>query len=77
MRTRGFRGPAAGTLPLVVLLRGATGAPAAPRAGERYDGRSATGQRIFLSVSANAARVSHYAFTVRTNCTDEIGRAHV
>jgi len=71
MRTQGFRGPAAGTLALVLLLLvGVPGALAAPRAGERYDGKSATGQRIFLSVSDSAARVSSYIFMVRTDCTD-------
>ena len=55
---------------LVGLLMAAPGAPAAPRAGERYDGRSASGQRISLSVSDDAARLARYAFVVSTSCSD-------
>ena len=55
---------------LVGLLMAAPGALAAPRAGERYDGRSASGQRISLSVSDDAARLARYAFVVSTSCSD-------
>lgn len=77
MRTRGFRGAAAATLALVPVLIAAPAAPAAPRAAERYDGKSATGQRIYLTVSADATRVSRYGFVVRTACTDGKRRAQV
>lgn len=70
MRERGFRGAAAGALALVLLLVSAPGALAGPRAGERYDGKSASGQRIFLTVSSDAARLARYAFSVTTTCTD-------
>ena len=70
MRTRGFRGAAAGALALFPLLICTPGALAGPRAGERYDGKSATGQRIFLSVSSSGARLARYSFSVRTTCTD-------
>ena len=70
MRTRRFRGPAAGTLALVLLLTGLPAAQAAPRSGERYDGQSATGQRIFLTVSADGGRLARYAFVVKNSCTD-------
>ena len=53
-----------------MLLAGAPGASAAPRAGERYDGKSVTGQRIFLSVSEDAGRLERYTFAVNTDCTD-------
>ncbi len=75
MRTRGFRGAAAAALALVPVLIAAPAARAAPRAAERYDGKSATGQRIFLTVSADATRLSRYGFTVRSTCTD--GRRRV
>jgi hypothetical protein len=45
-------------------------ASAAPRPGERYDGRSATGQRVFLTVRADGSRLERYTFVVRTRCTD-------
>jgi hypothetical protein len=70
MRTRGFRGAAAGALAPFLLLICTPGALAGPQAGERYDGKSATGQRIFLSVSSNGARLARYSFSVRTTCTD-------
>ncbi len=74
MRERGFRGAAAGALALVLLLVSAPGALAGPRAGERYDGKSASGQRIFLTVSSDAARLARYAFSVTTTCTDSTRR---
>ena len=43
---------------------------AGPRPGERYDGRSATGQRVYLSVRADASRLERFALIVRTRCTD-------
>lgn len=53
-----------------MLLIGPPAALAAPLPGERYDGKSATGQRMFLTVSADGGRLDRYAFVVRTNCTD-------
>jgi hypothetical protein len=52
------------------MLAAAPSASAGPRPGERYDGRSATGQRSFLSVSEDGTRVHRYAFIVQTRCTD-------
>jgi hypothetical protein len=43
---------------------------AGPRPGERYDGRSATGQRVYLSVRADGSRLERYGFFVRTRCSD-------
>jgi hypothetical protein len=43
---------------------------AGPRPGERYDGRSATGQRVYLSVRADGSRLERYSFVVRTRCSD-------
>src|ERR671915_1964202 len=48
---------------------------AGPRPGERYDGRSATGQRVYLSVRADGSRLERYSFVVRTRCSD--GRRRV
>ena len=70
MRERSFRGAAAGVLALVLLLVSAPGALGGPRAGERYDGKTAGGKRIYLSVSTDATRVARYAFAVETSCTD-------
>lgn len=70
MRGRGFRGSATGAGALFLLLLGAPGALAGPRPGERYDGKSATGQRIFVSVSDDGGRLDRYTFAVNTNCTD-------
>src|SRR5215210_6202333 len=70
MGGRGVRGSATGALALVVLLMGAPGALAGPRPGERYDGKSATGQRIFVSVSDDGGSVDRYTFAVNTSCTD-------
>jgi hypothetical protein len=55
---------------VAICLLGAPAALAGPRAGERYDGRSATGQRIYLSVHANGSRLSRYTFIVETRCSD-------
>jgi hypothetical protein len=70
MRGRGARGSAAAAVALFLMLAVAPAALAAPRAGERYDGKSATGQRIFLSVSDDGRRLDRYTFAVSTNCTD-------
>jgi hypothetical protein len=43
---------------------------AGPRPGERYDGRNATGQRVYLSVRADGTRLERYSFVVRTRCSD-------
>ena len=53
-----------------ICLLCATPALGAPRPGERYDGRSATGQRVYLSVRADGSRLERYGFVVRTRCTD-------
>jgi len=55
---------------LATMLAAAPGAAAGPRAGERYDGRSATGQRSFLSVRPDGTRLGRYTFLVLTRCTD-------
>jgi hypothetical protein len=55
---------------VAICLMGTPAALAGPRAGERYDGRSATGQRIYLSVHANGRRLSRYTFIVTTRCSD-------
>jgi hypothetical protein len=70
MLRRGVRGPATGAVALVLLSSSAPAAFAAPRPGERYDGKSATGQRIFVSVSDDGGRLDRYTFAVNTNCTD-------
>jgi hypothetical protein len=59
----------AGTAALALLLL-APPAAAGPRPGERYDGRSATGQRIYLTVRADGTRLERYTFQVQTRCTD-------
>src|ERR671914_504225 len=43
---------------------------AGPRLGERYDGRNASGQRVYLSVRADGSRLERYSFVVRTRCSD-------
>jgi hypothetical protein len=60
----------AGALAFLGSLAAAPGAMAGPRAGERYDGKSATGQRIFLSVAGDGSRLEEYTFAVTTTCTD-------
>jgi hypothetical protein len=64
-----------GAVALAAMLLLAPPALAGPRPGERYDGRSATGQRIYLSVRADGSRLESYAFVVGTRCTD--GRQRV
>jgi hypothetical protein len=63
-------GSAAGAVWLAMCLVAAPAAPAGPRPGERYDGRSATGQRIFLSVRPDGTRLHRYTFVVATRCSD-------
>jgi len=53
-----------------ICLLAATPASAGPRPGERYDGRSATGQRVYLTVRADGSRLERYTFTVGTRCSD-------
>src|SRR5918992_882175 len=60
----------AGAATLAALLLLVPPAVAGPRPGERYDGRSATGQRVYLSVRGDGTRLERYAFVVRTRCTD-------
>lgn len=60
----------AGVAVTSICLVGAPSALAGPRPGERYDGRSATGQRIHLSVRASGSRLDRYTFAVRTRCSD-------
>ena len=38
--------------------------------GQRYDGKSGTGDRIFLRATGGGARLSTYRFVVRTRCGD-------
>jgi hypothetical protein len=70
MRGRGARGSAAAAVALFLMLAVAPATLSAPRPGERYDGKSATGQRIFLTVSDDGGRLDRYTFAVNTNCTD-------
>jgi hypothetical protein len=58
-----------------ICLLGAAPALAGPRAGERYDGRSATGQLIDLTVHPDGTRLQRYSFQVETRCSD--GRRRV
>jgi hypothetical protein len=60
----------AGTAALAICLLLAPPALAGPRPGERYDGRSATGQRVYLSVRADGSRLERFSFVVRTRCSD-------
>jgi hypothetical protein len=55
---------------LAVCLVAAPAASAGPRPGERYDGRSGTGQRIFLSVRPDGTRLHRYTLVVLTRCSD-------
>jgi hypothetical protein len=70
MASRAPRACLAGAATLAAVLLLAPPALAGPRPGERYDGRSATGQRIFLTVRADGARLERYTFQVRTRCSD-------
>jgi hypothetical protein len=65
----------AGVAVAAICLLGAPPALAGPRAGERYDGRSATGQLVDLTVHANGTRLERYSFQVETGCSD--GRRRV
>jgi hypothetical protein len=60
----------AGAAGLAICLLLAPPAVAGPRPGERYDGRSATGQRVYLTVRADGSRLERYSFVVRTRCSD-------
>jgi hypothetical protein len=64
------RAGAVGAAAIAIGLLCAPMAMAGPRPGERYDGRSATGQRVYLSVRADGTRLERYALVVRTRCTD-------
>jgi hypothetical protein len=55
---------------LAAVLLLAPPALAGPRPGERYDGRSATGNRIMLTVRSDGSRLHRYFFGVRYRCTD-------
>jgi hypothetical protein len=61
---------AGGAVWLAICLMAAPAAQAGPRPGERYDGRSGTGQRIFLSVRPDGTRLNRYVLEVRTRCSD-------
>jgi hypothetical protein len=58
------------TAALAAVLLLAPPALAGPRPGERYDGRSATGNRIMLTVRSDGSRLHRYFFGVRFRCTD-------
>jgi hypothetical protein len=60
----------AGTAALAAVLLLTPPALAGPRPGERYDGRSATGQLIYLTVRADGTHLERYTFQVQTRCTD-------
>jgi hypothetical protein len=48
----------------------APAATAGPRPGERYDGRSATGNRGMVTVSSDGSRLQRYFLGARMRCTD-------
>lgn len=60
----------AGVAALAICLLLAPPVLAGPRPGERYDGRSATGQRVYLSVRADGSRLERFTFLVTTRCSD-------
>jgi hypothetical protein len=64
------RAGAVGAAMVAIGLLWAPVATAGPRPGERYDGRSATGNRIMLSVRSDGSRLRRYFFGVRSRCTD-------
>jgi hypothetical protein len=70
MASRALSACLAGAAALAALLLLAPPALAGPHPGERYDGRSATGQRVYLSVRADGSRLERYTFVVTTRCTD-------
>jgi hypothetical protein len=61
---------AVGATVIAISLLCAPVAAAGPRPGERYDGRSATGNRIMLTVRSDGSRLHRYFFGVRIRCTD-------
>lgn len=67
---RRARALTAALLALAGMLIAPAGAQAAPRPGERYDGKSATGQRIHLTVSADASRLERYILLVDGPCSN-------
>ena len=58
-----------------VMLAAAPSSLAGARPGERYDGTSATGQRVYLTVSKDGTRLRRYVFLVKASCSD--GRRRV
>jgi hypothetical protein len=64
------RAAAVGATLIASCLLCAPAAMAGPRPGERYDGRSDTGQRISLSVRADGGGLERYTFVVETRCSD-------
>lgn len=60
----------AGAAVAATCLLAAPPALAGPRPGERYDGRSATGQLIYLTVRTDGTRLERYSFQVQTRCSD-------
>jgi hypothetical protein len=70
MRGRVLAGGAAVAVWLAICLAAAPAASAGPRPGERYDGRSGTGQRIFMSVRPDGSRLHRYTLVVETRCSD-------
>jgi hypothetical protein len=63
------RAGAVGATVIALCLLAAPPALAGPRPGERYDGRSATGNRIMLTVRPDGSRLQRYFFGVRVRCT--------
>lgn len=55
---------------LTLALAPAGPAWAGPAPGERYDGTSATGQRIFVEPSRDGSRLARYDMVVTTRCND-------
>jgi hypothetical protein len=62
--------PGAAALLLAALLVSAPAASAGPRPGERYDGKSGTGEPIFLTVAKDGSRLAHYRFWTKVRCSD-------
>lgn len=63
---------------LVALALAATPGPASatsPDPGKRYDGRSSTGQRVFVRLSDDGRRLAAYDIVARMTCSD--GRRRV
>ena len=55
---------------LIVLAVPSFASAAEPRAGQRYDGKSASGQRVFLHVHDNGRRLRQWGFAARMRCGD-------